>query len=94
MSLCGSAANVTLVALFSESVPERAMGRVNASLMVLGALATMIGAPTAGEVAVLLRVRAALWVCGIASLAGLLLLRSWWRPTPPPTTSPSPPPPT
>jgi MFS family permease len=82
MALCGSAANVTLVALFSESIPERAMGRVNATLMVLGALATIIGAPVAGEIADLLGVRAALWVYGIASLAGLPLLRSWWRADP------------
>jgi MFS family permease len=84
MSLCGSAANITLVALFSESVPERAMGRVNASLMVLGSLATLIGAPVAGEVADLLGVRTALLLCGLASLAGLPLLRSWWRQPPAP----------
>jgi MFS family permease len=90
MSLCGSAANVTLVALFSESIPERAMGRVNASLMVLGALATLIGAPIAGEVADLLGVRTALLLCAIASLAGLPLLRSWWRPTPQPADHPQP----
>jgi MFS family permease len=86
MSMCGAAGNVTLVALFSEAIPERAMGRVNGMLMVMGTLATIIGAPIAGELADRFGVRTALWVCATAGLCGLPLLRSWWRRDRPPAT--------
>lgn len=82
-TLCGAAANVTLVALFSDAIPERAMGRVNATLMVLTTLATMIGALAAGTLADLVSVRGAVWTCAITGVAALPILRPLWRPTDP-----------
>ncbi|MCW6010864.1 MFS transporter [Micromonospora sp. CPCC 205371] len=79
VALCGSAGNITLVALFSETIPERAMGRVHSTLMVLSTLATIVGAPLAGVLADLFGIRAALWVCAAVGVAGLPLLRPWWR---------------
>jgi hypothetical protein len=78
-TLCGAAANVTLVALISESTPEHAMGRVSSSMMVVGTLATTLGALAAGGLADLLGIRAALWCCCAAGLAALPLLRPLLR---------------
>ncbi|MFL6073612.1 MAG: MFS transporter [Mycobacteriales bacterium] len=78
-TLCGAAANVALVALISESTPEHAMGRVTSSVMVVGTLATTVGALAAGGLAELLGIRDALWCCCLTGVAALPLLRSLLR---------------
>jgi MFS family permease len=78
-AMCGAAANVALVALFSDEIPEDAMGRANASLMVVVTAVTAAGALLAGGAADLLGVRGALWLCVLAGVAGLPLLRPLLR---------------
>jgi hypothetical protein len=72
--LCGAAANVAVVAIVGEQVPQAVLGRVNACLVVAVALATVSGSLVAGRCADLVGVRSALWGCAALGIAGLALL--------------------
>ena len=72
--LCGAAANVAVVAIVGEQVPQAVLGRVNACLVVAVALATVSGSLVAGRCADLVGVRTALWGCAALGVAGLALL--------------------
>ena len=72
--LCGAAANVAVVAIVGERVPQAVLGRVNACLVVAVSLATVSGSLVAGRCADLVGVRTALWGCAALGVAGLALL--------------------
>jgi MFS family permease len=72
--LCGAAANVAVVAIVGEQVPQAVLGRVNACLVVAVALATVNGSLVAGHCADLVGIRPALWGCAAVGVAGLALL--------------------
>jgi len=69
-----AAANVAVVALFSEAIPENVMGRAIAAATVTATAAATVGSLAAGLLADFLTVRGTLWACAAVGVAALVLL--------------------
>jgi MFS family permease len=77
--MCYAAANIAVVALFSEEIPESVLGRAIAAAMVTATAAATVGSLLGGLAADLVTVRGALWICAAIGLAGVALLRPLMR---------------
>jgi hypothetical protein len=73
--MCYAAANVAVVALLSEEIPEGILGRAIGAATVIATAAATVGALLGGMAADLLNVRGATWICAGVGLAGVILLR-------------------
>lgn len=86
--MCYSAANIAVVALFSAEVPDGALGRVSAAVMMVATATAAAGALTAGYAADVFGVRPTVAGCTVAGVTGLLLLRPLLRRRQPVTAAP------
>lgn len=73
--MCYAAANIAVVALFSEEIPEGVLGRAIAAATVIATAAATAGSLLGGMAADLVTVRGAMWICGVVALGGVVLLR-------------------
>lgn len=77
--MCYAAANIAVVALMSEEIPEAVLGRSIAAAMVIATVSATVGSLLGGLAADLVTVRGALWICVAVGLAGVALLRPLMR---------------
>jgi len=77
--MCYAAANIAVVALLSEEIPEAVLGRAIAAAVVIATTAATVGALLGGMAADLVTVRGAMWICAVIALGGVPLLRPLMR---------------